>query len=326
MRRLFRKVALATAVTSSILAASAQAEIRWDMPTPYVDSIHHTQNIREFVKDINTASDGELTINVHSGGSLFKHKEIPRAVRSGQVQIGEMLIGIMGNQNPIFKLDNLPFLATSFEQAEKLWKASRPEVEKALDKEGMKLLYSVPWPPQGIYSKDKISDIKDLNSTKMRAYSATTSRLAVLLGASPTTVQTVEVPQAFSTGIIDTMITSPSTGVSSQAWDYVNNYTDVQAWLPKNMVVVNKSAFRRLPKEIQNNIMEAAKNAEQRGWDKARKETVQKTAELTTNGISVALPTEHLMEQLNQVGATMTSEWLKESGKAGQQVISAYKQ
>ena len=324
MRRLFQKVALAAAVTGSILAASAQAEIRWDMPTPYVDSIHHTQNIREFVKDINTATEGELTINVHSGGSLFKHKEIPRAVRSGQVQIGEMLIGIMGNQNPIFKLDNLPFLATSFDQAEKLWQASRPEVEKALDKEGMKLLYAVPWPPQGIYSKNKIADIKDLNSTKMRAYSATTSRLAVLLGASPTTVQTVEVPQAFSTGIIDTMITSPSTGVSSQAWDYVNNYTDVQAWLPKNMVVVNKRAFRRLPKEIQSNILTAAKAAEQRGWEKARKETELKTAALTSNGMQVAMPTEHLMKQLNEVGATMTSEWLKESGSAGQTVISAY--
>ncbi|MRI34236.1 C4-dicarboxylate ABC transporter substrate-binding protein [Endozoicomonas sp. OPT23] len=325
MKRLFRKVALTAAITGSILATSAQAEIRWDMPTPYVDSIHHTQNIREFVKDINAATKGELTINVHSGGSLFKHKEIPRAVRSGQVQIGEMLIGIMGNQNPIFKLDNLPFLATSFDQAEKLWQVSRPEVEKALDKEGMKLLYSVPWPPQGIYSKNKIADVKDLNSTKMRAYSATTSRLAVLLGASPTTVQTVEVPQAFSTGIIDTMITSPSTGVSSQAWDYVNNYTDVQAWLPKNMVVVNKRAFRRLPKELQNSIVTAAKAAEQRGWDKARKETAQKTAELSNNGIQVALPTEHLMEQLNQVGETMTSEWLKESGSAGQTVISAYK-
>ena len=324
MRRLFQKVALAAAVTGSILAASAQAEIRWDMPTPYVDSIHHTQNIREFVKDINTATEGELTINVHSGGSLFKHKEIPRAVRSGQVQIGEMLIGIMGNQNPIFKLDNLPFLATSFDQAEKLWQASRPEVEKALDKEGMKLLYAVPWPPQGIYSKNKIADIKDLNSTKMRAYSATTSRLAVLLGASPTTVQTVEVPQAFSTGIIDTMITSPSTGVSSQAWDYVNNYTDVQAWLPKNMVVVNKRAFRRLPKEIQSNILTAAKAAEQRGWEKARKETELKTAALTSNGMHVAMPSEHLMKQLNEVGATMTSEWLKESGSAGQTVISAY--
>ncbi len=317
---------LAVSALTLVTPEAVSSEIRWDMPTPYVDSIHHTKNIRAFAKEVNSLTQSELTINVHSGGSLFKHKEIPRAVRSGQVQLGEVFMGILGNQNPIFKLDNLPFLATNFDQAEQLWQASRPQVEAVLKKDGMQLLYAVPWPPQGIYSKDKVDDISDLSQTKMRAYSATLSRLAVLIGASPTTVQTVEIPQAFSTGIIDTMITSPSTGVSSQAWDFVKNYTDVRAWIPKNMVVVNKRAFQRLPEKIQQAVLTAAANAETRGWAMARKETSEKTALLAENGMIVSTPSSALMKQLSKVGSTMASEWTQESGSTGKAILSSYKQ
>jgi len=309
---------------ASLFASNTIAQTKWDMPTPYGDGVHHTKNVRLFAEDVAKASNGELNIVVHSGASLIKHPEIHRAVRSGQVPIGEMFMGLLGNDNPIFKADNIPFLASDFDSAKRLWDASRPAVEKALADQGLKLLYAVPWPPQGFYTKKPITSAADLKGLKMRAYSPTTSRLAVLLGATPTTVQTPEIPQAFSTGIINAMVTSPSTGVSSQAWDFVSDYTDTQAWIPKNMVIVNARAFNRLDEATQKSVLEAAATAEARGWKMAQAETKAKTATLAEHGMNVVEPSAQLKSDLQAIGKTMGEEWANEAGEVGKQILSAY--
>ncbi|MCP4008743.1 MAG: TRAP transporter substrate-binding protein [Proteobacteria bacterium] len=309
---------------TSLLISSAYAETKWDMPTPYGDGVHHTKNVRQFAEDVKTATGGELNIVVHSGASLIKHPEIHRAVRSGQVPAGEMFMGLLGNDNPVFKADNIPFLASDFDSARKLWAASRPAIEASLEKDGVRLLFAVPWPPQGFYTKKPLNSGADLEGLKMRAYSPTTSRLAVLLKATPTTVQTPEIPQAFSTGIVDAMVTSPSTGVSSQSWDYVSDYTDTQAWIPKNMVIVNARAFKRLGEAEQKALLESAATAEARGWEMAQAETSAKTAMLAENGINVAQPSDQLKADLQAIGKTMGEEWAAEAGDAGKAIMAAY--
>lgn len=316
--------ALITTTALLVGASTAFAAKKWDMPTPYGDGIHHTKNVRLFADDVKKLSKGELEIKVHSGASLFKHGEIHRAIRTGQVPIGELFMAILGNHDEVFKVDNIPFLATDFESAKKLWDSSRPAVEKSLAKDGLKLLFAVPWPPQGIYSKQEVKSINDLANRKMRSYSPTLSRLSVLLKATPTTVQTPEIAQAFSTGIIDAMITSPSTGVSSQAWDYVSHYNDVQAWIPKNMVIVHNRSFKRLPKAVQSAVMKAAADAEKRGWEMAQKETKGKTNALAKNGIQVTQPDEKLKADLAKLGETMTKEWAKAAGARATEILKAY--
>jgi len=316
---------LAATFCLASFSATTLAATKWDMPTPYGDGVHHTKNVREFAADVKQASNGELNIVVHSGASLFKHPEIFRAVRTGQVPIGEMFMGLLGNQDPVFKVDNIPFLASDFKSAKKLWDASRPYVEKSLAKDGVTLLYAVPWPPQGFYTEKPVSSIADFKGMKMRAYSPTTSRLAVLLGASPTTVQTPEIPQAFSTGIIDAMVTSPTTGVSSQAWDFVKYYTDTQAWIPKNMVVINTKALKRLPEASRKALLQAASRAEVRGWEMARKETAEKTDILRQKGMEVSAPTAQFKRELQAVGKAMADEWAKEAGAEGQAILKAMK-
>ncbi len=311
-------------ISASLLTSSVYAADKWDMPTPYGDGVHHTKNVKQFAEDVGKATQGELNIVVHSGASLIKHPEIYRAVRTGQVPAGEMFMGLLGNENPIFKADNIPFLASDFDSAKKLWAASRPAIEKALAKAGVKLLFAVPWPPQGFYTKKPLTSGADLEGLKMRAYSPTTSRLAVLLKATPTTVQTPEIPQAFSTGIIDAMVTSPSTGVSSQSWDYVSDYTDTQAWIPKNMTIVNARSFKRLSKSSQKAVMDAAAAAETRGWEMAHAETSAKTATLAENGIKVAQPSDQLKADLQAIGKTMGEEWAAEAGDDGKAIMSAY--
>ncbi|ODA35153.1 TRAP transporter substrate-binding protein, partial [Veronia pacifica] len=279
----------------------------------------------DFAEQIKQASGGKLDIKVHSGASLMKHPEIPRAVRTGQVQLGEVFIGIMGNTHPIFKHDNIPFLATDYVQAQKLWQAAKPEIEKQLSKEGMILLYTVPWPAQSLYTKKPVSALADIKGTKMRAYSPSTSRLADLMNTTPTTVQVPDIPQAFSTGIIDAMVTSPSTGANGQAWDYLSHFTEIKAWIPKNFVVVNKRAFKRLDKALQQTILDAAAAAEARGWTEVLDQEAKDTKTLADNGIVVSKPSKQLLSELKAIGVTMTEEWKKENSQALEPILKAYK-
>lgn len=314
-----------TAAALAGLALSAQAET-WDMPTPYPDATFHTVNITEFAADVAAATDGALDIKVHSAASLFKHPEISRAVRSGQVPIGEFFLSLLANEDPAFGADSLPFLATNYEDAERLWAAQKDAISELLDDQGMMVLYSVPWPPQGLYSNGEINSVEDLAGLKFRTYNATLEEFANLAGAAPTQVENPDIPQAFSTGRVEAMITSPSTGVNSKAWDFLTHYTDIQAWIPKNVVVVNTRSFRRLDDTTQAAVLKAAADAEARGWDMSRAETEAQTAVLAENGIIVVEPSEELMTGLREIGAQMLENWSAKAGDAGAALLSAYGQ
>ena len=322
---MLEKTLLTTSIVFGGLLSSVNAA-QWHMPTPYGDANLPTKLAYQFAEEIKKNTDGDLNITVHSGASLVKHTEIPRAVKTGQVQMGEIFIGIMGNTHPVFKHDNIPFLATNFDDAEKLWQAAKPEMEKQLKKEGMKLLYTVAWPAQGLYTKKAINSLSDIEGSRMRAYSPSTSRLADLMDTTPTTIQVPEIPQAFSTGIIDAMITSPTTGVNGQAWDYLSHYNDIQAWIPKNMVVVNMRSFKRLDKDVQKIIMDAAANVEKQGWEQVRLNAKSDTESLAANGIAVSTPTAQLSGEFNKIGETMTQEWIDESGPAIKTLLENYQQ
>ena len=315
--------AMAAALT--LLSGVALAAEKWDMPTPYPDATFHTVNIHQFAKDVKESTGGALEINVHSAGSLFKHKEIKNAVRGGQAPIGEFFLGLLANENPIFGIDSLPFLATDYAAADKLWKVTKPKVSDLLDKQGLQVLFAVPWPPQGLYAKKEISSISNMKGLKFRAYNANTTRLAELAGAVPTQIEVADLPQAFATGRVEAMITSPSTGVSSKAWDFLSYFHHTQAWIPKNIVVVNKEAFGKLDAKTRDAVLAAAAKAEKRGWKMSKAETDEKIAILKKNGISVVTPSSALMSDLRKIGGTMSSEWIKKAGAEGQAVLKAYK-
>ncbi|MDO5530301.1 MAG: TRAP transporter substrate-binding protein, partial [Paracoccus sp. (in: a-proteobacteria)] len=267
-----------------MMAAPAAAE-NWDMPTPYADAIFHTANIQEFANDVSEATQGALTITVHSANSLFGHGEIKDSVRRGLAPIGEILLSRLANEDPIFALDSIPFLASSYDDAEKLWEASRDAVSAKLAEQGLTLLYAVPWPGQSFYLRSEVTDPAEMQGLSFRAYNVATERLAELLGAVPTQVEETDISTAFSTGRVEAMITSPSTGANAQAWDFVSHYIDVQAWLPKNVVIANTAAFEALPNDQRDALLAAAAEAEARGWEMSRAETEAKIGELRDGGM-----------------------------------------
>lgn len=321
--RRFAGVSLAV-VFATGLAGAATAQ-NWDMPTPYPDANFHTVNIVQFADEVREATGGALDITVHSAGSLIKHPEIKRTVRSGVAPIGEVLISLHANENPIYGLDSVPFLATSYEDAKRLYDAQRPALEAALAEEGLTLLFSVAWPPQGIYASKEIASVEELRGLRFRTYNPGTARIAELSGATPVQVEVADLPTAFATGRVEATITSPSTGVNSKFWDFVTHYHDTQAWLPRNMVIVNTAAFEALSEDVRAALLEAAAAAEARGWELSEEDTVTATQTLADNGIAVVEPSEALRTGFQEIGEQIATEWAQSAGDAGTQVLDAYR-
>jgi TRAP-type C4-dicarboxylate transport system substrate-binding protein len=315
---------LAACAALVALSLPAVAQTTWDMPTPYADGNFHTKTVREFAADIDKATAGKLKITVHSNASLIKHPEIKRAVQTGQVAAGEILISILGNEDAMFAFEATPGVATSYADARKLYALAKPYVAARLEKQGLKLLYSVAWPPQGIYTKKDIATAGDLKGTKFRTYNPATARFAELMGAVPTTVQVPELPQAFRTGLVDAMITSGATGVDTQAWDYLTHYYDTQAFLPHNAVFVNKAAFDALPADVQKAVTDAAAAAEARGWaaSEALNEGYKKT--MAEKGIKVLPAPAQLMTDIRTIGKQMSAEWATKAGPDGAALLAAF--
>ena len=309
----------------ALSASTALAQTAWDFPTPYPDGNFHTRNIAEFASDVEEATGGSLTMTLHTNQSLIEHAEIKTSVRDGIVPIGELLVSRLENESPIFGVDSVPFLATSYEESKKLYDAQRPYLEELLAEQGLKLLFSVAWPPQGIYAGKEATSIADLEGLTFRAYNLGTERVAELAGMVPTQIEASDIPTAFATGRVEAMITSPSTGVDSKAWDFVSHYHDTQAWLPRNMVIVNQAAFDALTPEEQTAVEEAAAEAETRGWEMSQTETEEKTQALIDNGMTIVEPSEELASGFAEIGATIAAEWEESAGEDGAALLEAFR-
>ncbi len=318
------RLAAAAAVASALACGAAQAQTKWDMPTPYSDGEFHTRNVVLFVEDVAKRTGGALEIKVHSAGSLIKHPDILRAVSTGQVNIAEFLLGQFGNEDPVFAADNLPFVAAGYDSAQKFYEAQKPLLTKKLAERGLTLLYSVPWPGPGIYTKEPLKSVDDLKGTKFRTYSPLTARLAELLGASPTVIQVPEIPQMFATGAVQAMITSSATGTSTKAWEFVKNYYKTSAFHPKNVVVVNTRALKRLPQAQQDALLKAAEDAEPRGWAMSKQRERDGDETLAKNGMTLHEPDAAMKAAFTKVGKQMAREWEEKAGADGQAILKAY--
>lgn len=309
----------------AVAALSAQAQTKWDLPSGYNANTFQVQNLQFFAEELDRATAGKLKITLHPGASLYKANEIKRAVQTGQTQIGEFILSGASNENALFGVDSIPFLATTYAQARKLDTVSRPALEKLLAGQGMKLLYTVPWPGQSLYTKRPVTSLADLKGTKMRAYNPATTRIAELIGAQPVTIQLAELPQALGTGAVDNFLTSSASGVDSKLHEHVKFFYDVNAWLPRNAVVVNQKAFDALDKPTQDAVLRVAAAAGDRGWKISDQKDDEYLKELAAKGMTVDRSSEGLKRELQAIGARMTDEWLRQAGDEGKAVIDAYR-
>lgn len=319
------KTALFAATALTAVWSTAAAAETWDMPMAYAASNYHSDVGAEFAKCVTTGTGGELEIVTHPSGSLFSGDQIKRAVQTGQTPIGERLLSAHENENPLFGIDSIPFLATSFEDHARLWEAAKPAMEELLESQNLKLLYSVPWPPQGLYFNKPVESVADMEGVKFRAYNAATARLAELTGMLPVQIEAAEISQAFATGVAESMVSSGATGYDRKVWESLTHYYEVDAWIPRNYVFVNMDAWEGLDESIQNVMLGCASLAEYAGLWRAKEYTGFTTAGLAANGMTVAPPSETLAAELREIGAVMTEEWLERAGEKGQAIVEAYR-
>lgn len=306
------------------MAGPAAAQTKWNLPAAYAADNYHSENLAFFAKEVEKDTGGKLQITVHPGASLFKAPEIKRAVATGQAQIGEVLISIHENEDPVFGVDTIPFLASSYADVKKLYVARKGPMAAKLDGQGLMLLYAVPWGPQGLYAKKDINSVDDLKGLKMRAYNVGTTRIAELAGAQGVTIQAAELPQALATGTVNAFMTSGATGYDSKAWETMTHFYDCQAWIPNNVIFVNKAAFAGLDKATQDGLLKAAAAAEDRGWKIAQEKAVWYVDQLRAKGMKVAPPSPALMAGLKKMGEQLTADWVAKAGPTGKAVIDAY--
>jgi TRAP-type C4-dicarboxylate transport system substrate-binding protein len=319
------KLKYAFSAAALALASQAFAQAKWDLPAAYPASNFHTENLVQFANDVDKATGGKLKITVHANASLFKAPEIKRAVQQGQAQIGEILLVNYQNEWQLFGADGLPFLADSYDSAMKLYQVQKPILEKKFNEQGMSLLYAVAWPPQGIYVKKPINSAADLKGVKWRAYSPATARIAELVGAQPVTVQAAELSQAMATGVVESYMSSGSTGFDTKTYEHIKYWYDTQAWLPKNAVIVNKAAFDALDAPTKQAVLKAAADAETRGWAASKRVNTESLEKLKANGMNIVTPSAQLKADMKKVGDVMIKEWLEKAGPEGQALVDNFR-
>ncbi len=320
MKLTLRALALMVASLSGVVLA----QTKWDLPAAYAAGNFHSENLVAFAADVDKATGGKLKIAVHPGASLFKAPEIKPAVQRGQAQIGEVLMTNLENEDALYGISGVPFIATSYELSGKLYRASRKSVEDRFAKQGLMLLYSVPWPPQGIYSKKPLNSIADMKGLKWRSYSPVTAKLGELVGAQSVTVQAAELSQALATGVVESYISSGSTGYDSKTYEHVKNWYDTQAWLPLNAVIVNRSAFNALDKATQDALLKAGADAETRGWKISAEKNGWYLEQLKKQGMNIQPPSPTFAAELRKIGEGMAAEWVKKAGPDAQAALEAY--
>jgi TRAP-type C4-dicarboxylate transport system substrate-binding protein len=319
MRRL-----LLAALLAAGLAAPAGAQTRWVLATGYPDASFQSQNVRRFATEVEQASGGRLAIQVHTAGTLLPLPQIKRAVQTGQIQLGEIALSVHGNEDAVFEVDSVPFLAETWADAAALTAASEPLIRGRMQRQGLELLSLVNWPSQGFYTRTPISGIEDFRGVRLRSFNAITVRMAELMGAVPTTVQVVEIPQAFATNVIAAMFTSAQVGIDTAAWDYARVFTDPGSMRPRNAVVVNARALAALDEDLRLLLREAGARASARGVATAQEVEQAGARRLAAQGMTVAEPTPALVAQFRAVGATLVQEWTQRAGADGQELITRY--
>jgi TRAP-type C4-dicarboxylate transport system substrate-binding protein len=304
------------------MSSAANTEI--NVATAYAADSFQTINLQQYADDVAKATDGKVFLKLHPAGKLLKPTEIYSGVRDGKAQGGEVIMSSLAKEHPLFGMDALPFIVSGYPDARRMWDISRPAIEKVLSGHGLQLLYAVPWPPQNLYSKQQINAMKDFKGLRMRVYNHASERISELVGATPVTIQVVELSNAIAAGKLDLMLTSSWTGVDTKAWTNLRYYYQVNAWFPKNMVFISKKIFDALDADTQKKLIDAAGVAEQRGWKLSQNTDREYENQLVANKIHVSTMDPFIRRYLDRIGENLAREWLKQAGHDELNILLKY--
>jgi TRAP-type C4-dicarboxylate transport system substrate-binding protein len=317
---------LGIAVALAVAAAGVQAEERWDLASAWPSGNFHVQNAMRFAEAVAKATNGDVRITVHPGGALgLKGPEMLVAVRDGQVAMADIQMNQQVGENPLWGIESLPYLATGYEELRKLQKYTRPEFEKLAGQYNQKILYIVPWPPQGVFSKVAFDAVPtQLKGVKIRTIDKNASDFFNKIGAVPLQMPWGDVVPALATGALDAVATSSTSGVDGKFWEFLAYCNRLNWQMNSQMVTVNLAAWKKAKPASQRTIEALAKKMEGEFWTVSQGEDEKNIATLKGHGMKIAMPSAQLKTTLNKIGAAMWDDYARASPGA-KPVLEAYR-
>jgi TRAP-type transport system periplasmic protein len=325
MTRLSAATGAALAVIT-LTGTAVHAETAWDLPLAWPAGNFHVENAETFAAKVAEATDGEVVITVHPGGSLgFKGPEMLKAVRDGLVPIGDILLNQQVGEAPFLGIESVPYLASGYDEIAALHAFSRPVYDEIAAEFNQKILYMVPWPGQAVYSTREIVTLDDLAGLQIRVVDKNGLDFMSALGAAPRQLPWGEVVPALASGAIEGVTTSSSSGVDGKFWEFLGFMNRFNWQSASNMVNVNLDAWNALSPEHQAAIEQVAAELEPVFWDVSRNEDAAKLKTLADNGVKITEPTPELRTVLLETAQPMWQQFIDEVGPQAKEVVGAYR-
>jgi TRAP-type C4-dicarboxylate transport system substrate-binding protein len=320
-RRSLVLAAAAATLPAPWLARAQGTQRRWRVSTPYATSSFQTQKLQWLADRVGGLG---VQIELQSGSGLNRWSDVLAALRQGTLEGAELIMSALAPQFPLAAADSVPFVVRSYAEARRMWRIQKPLLDQRLRAEGLVGLMSVPWPPQGLFCRRSIEGLSDLKGLRLRTYNKTTVRIAELLQATPVDVPTVKVSQALAEGRIDAMITSGVTGVESRAWEHLSHYYPINAWIPKNCLVVSAGALQGLDARIREAFDVAVTAVEDQAWARSEQAADEAVRTLRAEGMTTGRPSAEILRDLKRLGERFSIEWLREVGPEANHVFVPY--
>ena len=324
MKQLVKLLALLSVV--ALLSTTAFAKtMKLDLNAIYGPTSFHTQGATIFAKKVEKYTNGSVLVTVHPGGSLgFKGQELLKVVKDGQVAMSDILMGVVSGSEHVFGISSLPRLARTFDEAKKLYKATKPLYEKAAMKWNQKFLYAAPWPPSGLVTKKEINTKADLKGLKTRTYDKNGAEFLRALGASPLALPWGEVYSSLRTGMIDSVLTSAESTKNGKFWEVLSYFKDINYAFPLNMVVINLDYWKALSKDQQAAMLKAAAETEAEQWANSEKRTVEALKIIQEKGIKVSKESPEFGKDLDAAALKIQKAFLSKAKKSEKKVLEQF--
>ncbi len=317
---MLKKGLLITGLTASLIAGN----IKMDLNAKYGANNFHTKGAQKFAALVKDYTKGSVDIIVHAGSSLIKGNPL-KAVKDGTVAMTDMFIPFTSGGGKVFGISALPFIASSYDDAYKLYQLAKPAYEKTAKKWNQKLLYSVTWPPSGFYSKKPMTSISDFKGAKTRTYDKNSAAFVNSAGGNAVALPWGEVYSSLRTGMVDSVITSSASGKDGKFWEVLSNYTKINYAYPLQAVTINLDYWRSLSKDQQKAMLKAASEIEKLQWKASKEEDRIALETLTSNGMKVSEATPELKAQLDKIANELLKKYLDGANSQIKNIFKEYR-
>ncbi len=303
--------------------ANAQS-LKMNLNAIYPASNFHTQGAVEFGELVEEYTGGDIKITVHSGGSLgFKGEELLKAVNDASVPMSDILMGVVSGSEEIFGLSTYPRIVSSYEEARKFYEAALPYYQKACQRWNQKLLYAAPWPPSGLFTQNRVDSIEDIDGLKTRTYDKNGAKFLRKAGGSPQSMPWGEVYSALNTGLIDSVLTSATSGKDGKFWEVLDHFTNVNFAYPLNMVTINLDYWNSMSEDQQEAMLRAARETEKAQWEASRKSNRDSLEAIEENGIQITEVNEKFGKKLDKIAEEIFQEFKSEAGEETKKALKS---